>query len=127
MDKYGNEKDYNKQIINSFKHGDHPELIIVVDKLLTGFDAPRNTVLYLTKNLKEHGLLQAIARVNRLYEGKDYGYILDYYGILGDLNQALNEYKALAQLMKLSWIHFTSIPGIQFFIFYLMRFFQGWK
>ncbi len=97
MKKYGSEDKYNETLIDKFKNEDDPEIIIVVSKLLTGFDAPRNTVLYLTKNLKEHGLLQAIARVNRLYEGKDYGYILDYYGILGDLNQALNEYKALAQ------------------------------
>ena len=97
MKKYGSEDKYNETLIDKFKNEDDPEIIIVVSKLLTGFDAPKNTVLYLTKNLKEHGLLQAIARVNRLYEGKDYGYILDYYGILGDLNQALNEYKALAQ------------------------------
>ena len=97
MKKYGSEDKYNETLIDKFKNEDDPEIIIVVSKLLTGFDAPRNTVLYLTKNLKEHGLLQAIARVNRLYEGKDYGYILDYYGILGDLNQALNEYQALAQ------------------------------
>ena len=97
MKKYGSEDKYNETLIDKFKNEDDPEIIIVVSKLLTGFDAPKNTVLYLTKNLKEHGLLQAIARVNRLYEGKDYGYILDYYGILGDLNQALNEYQALAQ------------------------------
>ncbi len=89
------EKEYNKQIINKFKFEDDPEIIIVVSKLLTGFDAPRNTVLYLTKPLKEHNLLQAIARVNRLYDGKDYGYILDYYGVLGDLNDALTTYRAL--------------------------------
>ena len=46
---------------------DGVEILIVVDKLLTGFDAPRNTVLYLTKELRDHNLLQAIARVNRLY------------------------------------------------------------
>ncbi len=95
MKKYATEANYNKQLISKFKFEDDPEIIIVVSKLLTGFDAPRNTVLYITKNLKEHNLLQAIARVNRLFEGKDYGYILDYYGILGDLNHALNEYRAL--------------------------------
>jgi len=51
MDRYGSEKNYNKQLINAFKHGDSPEIIIVVDKLLTGFDAPCNTVLYLARNL----------------------------------------------------------------------------
>ena len=95
MSKYGSEREYNKQIINGFKHGEFPEIIIVVDKLLTGFDAPRNTVLYLTRKLKDHTLLQAIARVNRLYEGKDYGYILDYYGVLSNLSHALDLYSSL--------------------------------
>lgn len=97
MQKYGNEKNYNEQIINSFKYDERPEIIIVVDKLLTGFDAPRNTVLYIAKNLREHSLLQAIARVNRLYEGKDFGYVIDYYGILGNLDEALTNYSALAE------------------------------
>ncbi len=96
MKRYGSEEKYNEVIIDKFKHEAEPEIIIVVSKLLTGFDAPKNTVLYITKNLKEHNLLQAIARVNRLDEGKEFGYILDYYGILGDLNHALNEYQALA-------------------------------
>jgi len=97
MDKYGSERQYNDQIINAFKNADHPEIIIVVDKLLTGFDAPRNTVLYLTRILKEHTLLQAIARVNRLYEGKEFGYILDYRGVLENLDQALDLYTALPE------------------------------
>lgn len=74
---------YEKDVIDSFKNNDEGiEIIIVVDKLLTGFDAPRNTVLYLSKDLKDHNLLQAIARVNRLYENKKLpktaGYIIDY-------------------------------------------------
>src|SRR5207302_9323783 len=89
-------KDYNKQLINAFSKGDRPEIIIVVDKLLTGFDAPRNTVLYLTRKLKDHTLLQAIARVNRLHEGKEFGYILDYYGVLQNLDKALDLYGQLA-------------------------------
>jgi type I restriction enzyme, R subunit len=97
MEKYGSEKEYNRSLINAFKHGERPEIIIVVDKLLTGFDAPRNTVLYIARSLKEHSLLQAIARVNRLYEGKDFGYIIDYYGVLGELNAALNTYTSLSQ------------------------------
>jgi type I restriction enzyme R subunit len=97
MQKYGNEKQYNKQLIQAFKFGDEPEIIIVVDKLLTGFDAPRNTVLYLCRRLKEHALLQAIARVNRLYEGKEFGYILDYRGVLEDLSHALDIYAALPE------------------------------
>lgn len=97
MARFQNEKHYNREIINLFKNDDHPEIIIVVDKLLTGFDAPRNTVLYIARSLKEHTLLQAIARVNRVHEGKDYGYILDYYGILGELNQALSTYSSLSE------------------------------
>ncbi len=95
MDKYGNEEAYNTKIINAFKHNDDPEIIIVVDKLLTGFDAPRNTVFYLARSMKEHRLLQAIARVNRLCEGKDFGFIIDYYGVLSDLNDALSLYGTL--------------------------------
>ncbi len=95
MQRFGNEKEYNKQIINAFKHSDKPEIIIVVDKLLTGFDAPRNTVMYLTRKLRDHTLLQAIARVNRLSDDKEFGYILDYYGILEGLNNALDLYSKL--------------------------------
>jgi type I restriction enzyme R subunit len=97
MDKYGNKDKYEKSIINSFKKQDYPEIIIVVDKLLTGFDAPRNQVLYLTRQLKEHTLLQAIARVNRLHPGKDYGYIIDYYGNLENLDSALTTYSGLEE------------------------------
>ena len=96
MDRYGSEKNYNKQLINAFKHGDSPEIIIVVDKLLTGFDAPCNTVLYLARKLKEHTLLQAIARVNRLHEGKEYGVILDYSGVIQELDEAIDFYTQLA-------------------------------
>lgn len=92
MDKYGNAKDYEKNIISAFKKKDEPEILIVVDKLLTGFDAPRNSVMYLTRPLKEHTLLQAIARVNRLYPGKEYGLIIDYFGNLEHLDTALNVY-----------------------------------
>jgi len=95
MQQFASEKEYNKQVINGFKNGDSPEIIIVVDKLLTGFDAPRNTILYLDKQLREHSLLQAIARVNRVFEGKDFGYIIDYYGNLGNLDQALTTYSGL--------------------------------
>jgi type I restriction enzyme, R subunit len=101
MKRYGNEDEYNKQIVNQFKFGETPEILIVVSKLLTGFDAPRNTVIYLTKELKEHTLLQAIARVNRIYDDeegrkpKDFGYVIDYAGVLGELDKALTTYSAL--------------------------------
>ena len=68
MDRHGGEEAYNRDTIAAFKGSGDPEILIVVSKLLTGFDAPRNTVLYICKTLTEHNLLQAIARVNRLYE-----------------------------------------------------------
>jgi len=95
MAKYGTEKEYNRCIIDSFKKGDEPEILIVVDKLLTGFDAPRNVVLYIARSLSGHTLLQAIARVNRLHPGKDCGYIIDYYGVVAELHDALELYSTL--------------------------------
>ncbi|MFW6226552.1 MAG: type I restriction endonuclease subunit R, partial [Bacteroidota bacterium] len=92
MERYSTEKTYNREIIRQFKHDPHPEILIVVDKLLTGFDEPHNIVLFITRSLKEHVLLQAIARVNRVCEGKDYGFIIDYYGVLGDPDKAMNMY-----------------------------------
>lgn len=95
MDEFGgSSKKYEKHLINRFKYDDEPEIIIVVDKLLTGFDAPRNTFLYLTRSLREHTLLQAIARVNRVHPGKDYGFIIDYYGVLKELDEALRTYSS---------------------------------
>jgi type I restriction enzyme R subunit len=101
MAKYGSEKEYNKQIINAFKHAPEPEILIVVSKLLTGFDAPRNTVLYICRNFQEgHNLLQAIARVNRLCEGKDFGYVVDYFGVLQQLGAAMDIYGSLPDFDK---------------------------
>jgi len=95
MARYGSEENYNREIKEDFGREEGIEILIVVDKLLVGFDEPRNTVLYVDKPLKEHGLLQAIARVNRLFEGKDFGYIIDYRGVLGELNEAMETYNAL--------------------------------
>jgi len=97
MERFRNEEEYNESIVSDFKYGETPEMLIVVDKLLTGFDAPNNTILYLAKPMKEHTLLQAIARVNRINDGKDYGYIIDYAGILGELDKALTTYSALEE------------------------------
>jgi type I restriction enzyme R subunit len=97
MDEHGNAKSYEKNIINRFKNQKDPEIIIVVDKLLTGFDEPKNTVLYLTRNLQGHKLLQAIARVNRLYTDKEFGYIIDYYGVIENLGDALQVYSSLEE------------------------------
>lgn len=96
MDRFGSEKNYNRQLINAFKYSPHPEIIIVVDKLLTGFDAPCNTVLYLARKLREHTLLQAVARVNRLYPGKTFGLIMDYSGVIRDLDHAMDFYDQLS-------------------------------
>ncbi len=95
MKRFGSEKRYTDTIIERFKTSERPEILIVVDKLLTGFDAPVNTVLYLCKPLREHTLLQAIARVNRLHDGKQFGYVVDYVGILGELDRALASYDAM--------------------------------
>jgi type I restriction enzyme R subunit len=97
MDEHGTPAKYQKNLINRFKKAEHPEIIIVVDKLLTGFDEPKNTVLYLTRNLNGHTLLQAIARVNRIYPDKEYGYIIDYYGVIEELDNALKLYSSLAE------------------------------
>jgi type I restriction enzyme R subunit len=94
MDEHGNAKTYEKNIINRFKNQNDPEIIIVVDKLLTGFDEPKNTVLYLTRDLHSHKLLQAIARVNRIYPDKEFGYIIDYYGVIENLDDALLMYSS---------------------------------
>ena len=87
---------YEESVIESFTHNpDGIEIIIVVDKLLTGFDAPRNTVLYLAKQLQDHNLLQAIARVNRLFDNenpvaaKTSGFIIDYSENAANIHTAM--------------------------------------
>jgi len=73
------------------------QLLIVVDKLLTGFDAPSATYLYVDKNMQDHGLFQAICRVNRLDgEDKDYGYIIDYRDLFKKLEKAVSDYTSEA-------------------------------
>lgn len=90
LSKYG--RNLEERIINQFKNSEEPELLIVVDKLLTGFDEPNVIVMYLCRKLKEHKLLQAIARTNRLATGKDFGLIIDYNGVLEELYHALQTY-----------------------------------
>lgn len=86
---------YEKQVIGDFGTDGAPDLLIVVDKLLTGFDEPRNTVLYIDKPLKGHNLIQAMARVNRLHDAKRYGVLVDYRGILKELDTAIRAYQDL--------------------------------
>ncbi len=90
------EQTYTKQVIQRFEHDDSLKLLIVVDKLLTGFDEPKNTVLYIDKPLKAHNLIQAIARVNRLHPKKKFGLLIDYRGILSELDTTIAKYQDLA-------------------------------
>lgn len=91
MQQYGDADHYEEAIKNRFCDGEI-DILIVCSKLLTGFDAPLCQVLYIDKELKEHGLLQAIARTNRLHEGKDYGLIVDYRGLIEKLDTAMDMY-----------------------------------
>ncbi|MBA4496400.1 type I restriction endonuclease subunit R [Paenactinomyces guangxiensis] len=96
LKKFHLSKEQQKHYIERFKKPlseDALAFIIVCDMLLTGFDAPVEQVMYLDKPLKEHNLLQAIARVNRTCDQKDYGLIVDYYGVSGFLKQALGVFK----------------------------------
>ncbi|MEK8024551.1 type I restriction endonuclease subunit R [Pseudaquabacterium rugosum] len=90
-------EDYEKQLIADFGTDGEPDLLIVVDKLLTGFDEPRNAVLYIDKPLKGHNLIQAVARVNRLHDAKRFGLLVDYRGILKELDTAIRAYQELEE------------------------------
>lgn len=93
MDRFGTPKQYDEILRAQFKTKDTaPDIIIVVRKLLTGFDNPINIVLYLCDRLKEHSLFQAITRVNRKAAGKDYGFIIDYDGVIDELARTLELY-----------------------------------
>ena len=88
---YNTSKREREQIIERFKDPKSSlKFLLVCDMLLTGFDAPIEQVMYLDKPLRDHNLLQAIARTNRVYSNKDYGKIIDYYGITRNLYDALD-------------------------------------
>lgn len=92
---YGNKEidEIRKDVVEKFKEEEYPKILIVTDMLLTGFDAPVLQTMYLDKPLKEHRLLQAIARTNRPYKGiKEAGIILDYIGILREFRRAFEIY-----------------------------------
>lgn len=93
----GNADDYERKVIEDFAEPDDPDILIVVDKLLTGFDESKNAVLYIDKPLKQHNLIQAIARVNRIHEEKKFGLLIDYRGILKELDTAITSYQDLAE------------------------------
>lgn len=91
------DKAYQKKAIENFKKPldeDPTTFLIVKDMLLTGFDAPILQVMYLDRMLKDHTLMQAIARVNRTYKGKSAGYIVDYYGLSDHLTDALDQFSS---------------------------------
>jgi type I restriction enzyme R subunit len=88
--KYGN--DIDNMTIKQYETGENIELLIVISKLLTGFDVPQTIVMYLCRKLYAHNLLQAIARVNRVYPGKEFGYIVDYAGVMEELQDAIETY-----------------------------------
>jgi len=86
-------EDIRKQIIDKYKEEEYPKILIVTDMLLTGFDVPILQTMYLDKPLKEHRLLQAIARTNRPYKDlKTAGLIIDYIGILKEFARAFENY-----------------------------------
>ncbi|GIV82835.1 MAG: restriction endonuclease subunit R [Anaerolineae bacterium] len=86
--------EFEKQVKKRFiEEPGQMKLLIVVDKLLTGFDAPPATYLYIDKPMRDHGLFQAICRVNRLHtEDKEYGYIVDYRDLFKSLAQSIKDY-----------------------------------
>ncbi|MBN1992948.1 MAG: type I restriction endonuclease subunit R [Anaerolineae bacterium] len=86
-------KSQRRQLAARFKDPDDPlQMVIVIDMWLTGFDAPCLHTLYVDKPMQGHGLMQAIARVNRVYGNKPGGHVVDYLGIAADLKQALSFY-----------------------------------
>ncbi|MBX7154235.1 MAG: HsdR family type I site-specific deoxyribonuclease [Bacteriodetes bacterium] len=88
--KWGMDKDKQEKIIEKFNDPDSPLVFLIVTaKLLTGFDAPILQTMYLDKSLKDHTLLQAICRTNRLFPNKTFGRIVDYFGVFDDTAKAL--------------------------------------
>ncbi len=93
---------HQKQVIRNFtkplgtdkEKEDPTSFLIVKDMLLTGFDAPIAQVMYIDRSLKDHTLMQAIARVNRTYKGKACGYVVDYYGLSDYLTDALSQFSS---------------------------------
>ena len=95
LNKYRRSKAEMKQVADDFKDPDHPLKVVVVrDMWLTGFDVPPLHTMYIDKPMRDHGLLQAIARVNRVFRDKPGGLVVDYIGIGEDLRKALPRYAA---------------------------------
>ena len=86
-------KSYKEELANRFKDNDDPmKIAIVCDMWLTGFDVPSLATMYVYKPMNGHNLMQAIARVNRVYKDKEGGLVVDYVGIASALKQAMNDY-----------------------------------
>lgn len=89
-EKYQMTKEEQEKLLDNFRDPQHPlKFIVVTAKLLTGFDAPILQCMYLDKSMKDHNLLQAICRTNRVYKDKSHGLIVDYYGVFDDVAKAL--------------------------------------
>jgi type I restriction enzyme R subunit len=87
-------KEIHQKIIENFKSRKEPKILIVTDMLITGFDAPSLWTMYIDKPLKEHRVLQAIARTNRPFLNKKFGLIVDYIGMLKELEKAFEKFEA---------------------------------
>lgn len=88
--KHRMDRDVQEKVLDRFRDPKDPlKILIVTSKLLTGFDAPILQVMYLDKSMKDHTLLQAICRTNRVYKNKSHGLIVDYYGVFDDVAKAL--------------------------------------
>ena len=116
---------YSSDAVNSFKKDfnyNKPEsgigIFCVCDRLITGFDAPIEQVMYLDKSLREHDLFQAITRVNRTKKGKSFGLIVDYFGVTKHLPDALEIYtdnkKDMEALSNFMMFSVTSIKKFRF-------------
>ena len=88
------QKEIHDKIVERFKEGKELKILIVTDMLITGFDAPVLWTMYLDKPLKEHRVLQAIARTNRPYLNKKFGLIIDYIGVLAEMQKAFQKFEA---------------------------------
>lgn len=97
LDAIGN-KAHKEDMARKFKDNDSPlKIAIVVDMWLTGFDVPSLATMYVYKPMAGHNLMQAIARVNRVFKDKEGGLVVDYVGIAAALKQAMNDYTAAGQ------------------------------
>jgi len=111
--KWGMEKDEQERVIDAFNDKDSElKFLIVTAKLLTGFDSPILQTMYLDKSMKDHTLLQAICRTNRLYPNKNFGCIVDYFGIFDDAAEALQfDEKSVTKVITNLHLLKAKLPG----------------